>query len=137
MATDNSSYVGRKPRHQVGDPSAVTVRLTRSVADQADTMTVELLDFARSGARLRFTEPADARPFAPGERVTVRLVSENSKFDLELPAAVRWQSAEGPGLWLLGCEFKEQISLEVLGELFLNEILNDGRSLASRAVSSR
>jgi hypothetical protein len=129
--------VGRKPRHQVGDPSAVTVRLTRSVADQAESMTVELLDFARSGARLRFTEPAGARPFAPGERVTVRLVSENSKFDLELPAAVRWQSAEGPGLWLLGCEFKEQISLEVLGELFLNEILNDGRSLASRAVSSR
>lgn len=137
MATDNSDYVGRKPRHQVGDPSAMTVQLTRRGAGQAETMTVELLDFARSGARLRFAEPADARPFSPGERVMIRLVSENSQLDLELPAAVRWQAAEGSGLWLLGCEFKEQISLEMLGELFLNDILCDGGSLVSRAASLR
>lgn len=131
MASDNWNYVGRKPRHQVADPGAVTVRLTRTGVEPPETTMVELLDFARNGVRLRLAERVGARPFVSGDAVLLQLASENSKIDFGRPATVRWQRAEGPGLWQLGCEFKDEVSLETLGELFLNEILSDGGALPS------
>jgi hypothetical protein len=133
MAFDSWNYSGRKPRHQVSDPDAVTVRLSLAGAERAAGVTVELIDFARTGARLRTADSPGEVAFKEGDAVIVRLTSQKSRLDFDLPAVVRWQRAEGPGTWLLGCEFMEVVSLETLGELFLNQILSDDRSVGSQA----
>lgn len=133
MAFDSWNYSGRKPRHQVADPDAVTVRLSRAGAELAEGATVELIDFARTGARVRMADAPSKVAFREGDAVIVRLTSQKTLLDFDLPAVVRWRRAEGPGICLLGCEFMEVVSLETLGELFLNQILSDGRSIGSQA----
>ncbi|HUY89364.1 MAG TPA: PilZ domain-containing protein [Pirellulales bacterium] len=122
------NFVGRKPRHHVADASQVSVRLNRANAEFAGGLTAELIDFARNGAQLRVADEPDAAWPSNGEAVVLELRSEKPGLDIRLPGKIRWQQAEGPGQWLIGCEFDEEVSLETLGELFLAEILSDRRS---------
>ncbi len=91
-------------------------------------MPVELIDFARNGAQLRIAGGPESSCLAKGEVVVLGLRAQKTGLDIRLPGTIRWQQAAGPGQWLVGCEFDEEVPLETLGELFLNEILSDGRS---------
>jgi hypothetical protein len=115
----------------VADSTQVSVRLDRKGAGEADTesLPVQLIDFARNGARLRIAGAPERTCPAKGEAVVLGIRSPRPGLDICLPGTIRWQQAEGPGQWLVGCEFDAEVSLETLGELFLNEILFDGRSL--------
>lgn len=128
MSQEIWNFVGRKPRHQAANASRVTVRLKRGNAQAAADLRAELIDFARSGAQLRVADDANAACPASGEPIVLELLTGKPELDIRLPGKIRWQQAEGPGRWLVGCEFDTEVSLETLGELFLNEILCDGRS---------
>jgi hypothetical protein len=125
MASKYWDYVGRKPRHAVADAGAVAVRLGRPGEKLEECLDAELVDFARNGARLRIVESAGAAWLAEGERAVLHVRSLKPGVDVGLPGTVRWRRADGPGLWLIGCEFEAEVPLETLGELFLNEILSD------------
>lgn len=128
MQPEPWNFVGRKPRHHVADSSQASVRLDCNGSGQGESRPVELIDFARNGAQLRIAGgPASNCPVAD-EKVVLELRSQKAGLDIRLPGTIRWQQAEGPGRWLVGCEFDAEVSLETLGELFLNEILSDGRS---------
>lgn len=128
MQLEPWNFVGRKPRHHVADAGDVSVRLDRVDAANGESPPAELIDFARNGAQLRVSGGRELGCPAKGEKVVLGLRSQKSGLDIRLPGTIRWQQAEGPGQWLVGCEFDEEVPLETLGELFLNEILSDGRS---------
>ena len=136
MPSETWNFVGRKPRHQVADASEVSVHLNRVQRAPAESLAAELVDFARNGARLRVADRPNADLPSIGEAVVLQLRSAKPGLDIRLPGHVRWQQAEGPGQWLVGCEFDEEVSLETLGELFLNEILCDGRTTDDEANSA-
>ena len=85
-------------------------------------MEAELLDLSRSGVRLRVA--ADLKVQEP---ITLRLHDEPSGLRLTRSATVRWKRPEQGDLWLVGCLFDEHVEWEMLGELFLNEVLSTGR----------
>lgn len=136
MSSEIWNFVGRKPRHHVADASQASVRLERAGDESDGGIVAELIDFARNGARLRIIAAPGLPLPAKGEAVVLRLRTLKPGVDIRLPGAVRWQQAEGPGQWLVGCEFQEEVSLETLGELFLNEILSDGREPTEQANSA-
>ncbi|HVW35895.1 MAG TPA: PilZ domain-containing protein [Pirellulales bacterium] len=128
MQPEPWNFVGRKPRHHVADASQASVRLDCNGSDYGESPPTELIDFARNGAQLRISGGAQSACPAAGEKVVLELRSQQAGLDIRLPGTIRWQHAEGPGQWLVGCEFDEEVSLETLGELFLNEILSAGHS---------
>jgi PilZ domain-containing protein len=127
MASKNWDYVGRKPRHLVADADLVAVRLGREGGTPEECLDAELVDFARNGARLRIVDSAGSAWLAEGARAVLHVRSLRPGVDIGLPGTVRWRRGDGPGLWLIGCEFDQEVPLETLGELFLNEILSDGQ----------
>ena len=136
MSSEIWNFVGRKPRHQVADGSQFSVCLNRIEGEPAESLEAKLIDFARHGARLRVADRPNAAWPSNVEAVVLQLRSAKPGLDIRLPGRIRWQQAEGPGLWLIGCEFDQEVSLETLGELFLNEILCDGRSSTADGANS-
>lgn len=123
MSARDWNYFGRKPRHVVSDASLIAARLAPLHGDAASTLNVELIDFARGGARLRAADPGIGW-LAEGAASILQIRSIKPGIDIQLPGRIRWQQAEGPGQWLIGCEFDAEVPLETLGELFLNDILS-------------
>jgi len=112
-------FIGRRPRHQAAVAEAVQVDVERGDDAPTSTVAAELVDFSRHGARVR----AEAA-LAQDELVAIRLRQPTTGLDVALPGAVRWRSQEASGHWLYGCQFKEEVPLEMLGELFLCGILS-------------
>lgn len=115
MSIDDWSFIGRRPRHQ----ATLEVEVVRAAGGQAERLTAELIDLSRHGARLS----AEAA-LAEDEPITIFLPKESTGLDLALSGAVRWRSREEASRWLYGCQFKEEVPLETLGELFLAGILS-------------
>jgi len=113
------SFVGRPPRHQTDRAEAIEVELRRSEGAVPKVVVAELLDFSRQGARLRTEDLLD-----DDEPLIICLRTAESGLDLTLPGAVRWRAQEASGRWSYGCEFTEEVPLEMLGELFLCGILS-------------
>lgn len=112
-------FVARRPRHEATVAKAVRVQLERGNHALPATVSAELVDLSRQGARLR-AEIA----LAEDEAVAIRLRAAATGLDLTLPGAVRWRAQEAGGQWSYGCQFKEEVPLEMLGELFLCGILS-------------
>jgi hypothetical protein len=119
---DNGNITGRRPRHEMAVDEALAIEMRRAPGELPQTAPAEILDLSRQGARLR-------AGVALGEHevVTIYLASGKSSklaLDLHLTGAVRWRKQEADGRWLYGCEFKDELPLETLGELFLCGILS-------------
>lgn len=114
MEAPDRDYVGRFPRHQ-----ALTQIEIERAGRTPSRVTAELLDFSRQGARLR----AEA-VLAPSEPIVILLRNASIGLDLAFPGAVRWCGQDEGGRRLYGCQFKEEVPLETLGELFLAGILS-------------
>jgi hypothetical protein len=119
MYMRNWTPTGRRPRHQATAAEAITIELRRAAGQLPECVAAELLDLSRQGARLR-------APAALGEDedLTFSLRSAQPALDLHLTGVVRWRKQEAVGRWLYGCEFKDELPLETLGELFLSGILS-------------
>jgi hypothetical protein len=115
MRINDWDYVGRGPRHQ----AATQVEIERA-GTPPSCIAADLVDLSRQGARLR-TEPV----LAENEPIVILLRNASIGLDLAFPGAVRWcgQQEEGSRR-LYGCQFKEEVPLETLGELFLAGILS-------------
>jgi hypothetical protein len=79
---------------------------------------VKLVDLSRQGVQLRL-----ASPRKPGENLNIRIQCEESRLDATLRGTVRWQKTAGGERWAVGCIFEEELSYELMGELFLSGIL--------------
>ncbi|HEV3340702.1 MAG TPA: PilZ domain-containing protein [Pirellulales bacterium] len=122
MKINDWEYVGRSPRHQ-----AVTeVEIERAGYAPPARVTADLVDFSRYGARFS-TEPA----LAENEPIVILLRNASIGLDLAFPGAVRWWTRQEDGRRLYGCQFKEEVPLETLGELFLAGILSVQPAAAS------
>ncbi|HVX16219.1 MAG TPA: PilZ domain-containing protein [Pirellulales bacterium] len=113
------SPLGRRPRHSAATAEIVTCELRRAAGELPRVVAAELLDLSRQGTRLR-TEAV----LAPNEVLSICLRSDEPALDLNLTGVVRWRQQEATGRWLHGCEFKGELSLETLGELFLCGVLS-------------
>ena len=93
--------------------------MRRAVGELPEVVEAELLDLSRQGARLR----AEAA-LGENEILTICVRAGQPALDLDLTGAVRWRKQEADSRWSYGCEFKEELPLETLGELFLRGILS-------------
>jgi hypothetical protein len=115
MRINDWDYVGRSPRHQ----AATQVEIERAGVTPPRRLTADLVDFSRQGARLR-AEPV----LAQDEPIIILLRNPSIGLDLAFPGAVRWCGEYDGSRRLYGCQFKEEVPLETLGELFLAGILS-------------
>lgn len=119
MTLQRWAFTGRRPRHAANGDEAVSVSIERPLGSPGGSE-AQLVDLSRQGARLVVGDPP-----AENEPIVFRLSDEHTGIDLALPGAVRWLTKQDDGRWLIGCEFTEELSLEMLGELFLCGILFD------------
>ncbi|HJT34587.1 MAG TPA: PilZ domain-containing protein [Pirellulales bacterium] len=120
MTLQRWAFTGRRPRHPAADDEAVSVSIERPLGSPGTDGEAQLVDLSRQGARLVLGAPP-----AENEPIVFRLSDKHTGIDLALPGAVRWLTKQDDGRWLIGCEFTEELSLEMLGELFLCGILCD------------
>jgi hypothetical protein len=118
MSAQEFCQVVRKPRHQATGDAELRVWLERSDADPAFAAEAQLVDVSRNGLQVQVNSL-----FATGEAIVVRIVSEQAGLDLSLPGTVQWQRAAENGAWSVGCLFPEPLAWEIIGELFLNQVL--------------
>jgi hypothetical protein len=116
MSYDPHSFVVRRPRHVATNDS----RNRFWIEDLTSSLKhdVQLVDFSRNGAKLEL-----ATPITPDSAVNLCLQSADKKLSVSLPGHVRWQRRLAEGHWLLGCLFENEVSYEVIGELFLSGVL--------------
>lgn len=106
----------RMPRHATGDTQSVQV-LLRRIGGKKEFQ-AQLLDLSRNGARLATTSPVPAR-----DEVDLQISGGPNDLDLQLRATVRWcRGSESEG-WQCGLLLSEPLDWEVLGELFLTNVL--------------
>ncbi|HQU46493.1 MAG TPA: PilZ domain-containing protein, partial [Pirellulales bacterium] len=117
MDLPNWSFVGRRPRHQLDGAATVHVEIQWQSSGKPSRQAAELVDFSRQGARFR-----SGAALATGETIGFFLRQPVSGIDLALPGVVRWRANEEADRWLYGCQFREEVPLETLGELFLSGI---------------
>lgn len=115
----NWNTTGRRPRHGLIAAEAVTMEVRREPGEMPQTLAAEILDLSRQGARLRASAAVGEH-----EVLTICLSGAELALDLHLTGVVRWRKQEADGRWLYGCEFKDELPLETLGELFLCGILS-------------
>ena len=108
-------YVGRSPRHQ----AETEVEIERAAGTSPVRLSADLVDFSRQGARLR----AESL-LVENEPIVILLRNASIGLDLAFPGAVRWCGQQDGSRRLYGCQFKEEVPLETLGELFLAGILS-------------
>lgn len=115
----NFNTQGRRPRHEVADAGAPRVEVRRAPGELPQMVAADLLDLSRQGARLRAGT-------ALGEQETLIICLRHVELglDLHLTGVVRWRKQDADGRWSYGCEFKDELPLETLGEFFLCGILS-------------
>lgn len=119
MVYDPRQFVVRRPRHTAVDDSESRIWL-ETVADTPEVRhDLQLVDFSRKGAKLTLNLPV-----APDSDVILHIEATSQGVDLQLPGKVRWQRIEGPGSWVLGCMFEQEVPYEVIGEMFLSGVLS-------------
>jgi hypothetical protein len=115
MKINDWDYVGRSPRHQ----ATIQVEIERAADCPPARVTADLVDFSRHGARF-----STDLVLAENEAIVILLRNASISLDLAFPGAVRWCGQQDGSRWLYGCQFKEEVPLETLGELFLAGILS-------------
>jgi hypothetical protein len=115
----NQQLSGRRPRHEAASAMEVVVEIERAAGALPAVVAAELLDLSRRGVRL-----GSAVALSEGEPLTICLRAAEAALDLPLTGVVRWRKQEASNRWLYGCEFKEELPLETLGEFFLCGILS-------------
>ena len=67
-----------------------------------------------------------ASPVMKGQAVRVRIHDEEAGLDICLAGTIRWQRRTPDNTWAVGCVFDKEIDYTLMGELFLNGILDTG-----------
>jgi len=118
MLTDFLQFVARPPRFQSSGTSRLSVEIQRLSNDDDESFPAELLDFSRHGLKLHVSTP-----LMDGETVTIRFCDNESDFELTQAVTIKWQHECEDGTWDVGGIFFEGIGWEILGEMFLHELL--------------
>ncbi|MFV1965571.1 MAG: PilZ domain-containing protein [Pirellulaceae bacterium] len=121
MAADPRQFVVRRPRHEAVRNDACRAWLEFPHQDLPPVREVELVDLSRHGTQLRY-----ARPIEPGASLCIRIHCDEENLDVALQGTVCWQRTFGPARWAAGFVFAEELSYELMGELFLSGILDMG-----------
>ncbi|MEX2559973.1 MAG: PilZ domain-containing protein [Pirellulales bacterium] len=119
MGFDYAKCWARRPRYEARAGHQAQLRIERS-GRLPPIVPAELINFSRHGARL-----AVGSPLEDGEQFMLLLTHSKAGMALTLAGELRWQAPTDAGGWLMGCEFVTEVSMETLGEMFLNEILDD------------
>ena len=118
MAHQDWGYVVRPPRYDTADDRSLPVAIRRAAGETPECIEAELLNLSRDGFQVRTSVPLDAR-----EAIVLEFQEPDSGLEFTLPGTVCWQQSDGDAVWLHGCRSTRQLDWEILGELFLNQIL--------------
>lgn len=113
---EQESLIVRRPRHEALPDSGCSITLDWIASSRR--LEADLGDVSRLGLRLILDSslPEDAR-------IRLRLEQPANRFSATLPVTVRWSRLGDDGRWAVGCVFDQELSWELMGELFLNGIL--------------
>jgi hypothetical protein len=102
--TNRRGYV----RYQCGPATPGRVQ----VVDGEEWQCVWVLDLSLGGAGLLLSRPLD-----PGVALVLRLRSDRRHKNYDLPARVAHASRQPDGDWIIGCEFDQRLTDELLDAL--------------------
>jgi hypothetical protein len=114
---DDYEFVVRRPRHEAISDSGCLV--TVEWIGGSHVVSAELGDVSRQGLKLI----VDGQ-FPEGVQIRLHLEQPSTHFHVTLPGTVRWSHLQDDGRWAAGCLFDQELSWELMGELFLNGILS-------------
>jgi hypothetical protein len=114
---EDSRFIERRPRHEVLDEN--DCRITVQGSGSPDQWDAELADVSRQGLKLIL-----AARLPEDSRAELCLEQPANQFRVALPVTVRWARVMDDGRWSAGCIFDQELSWELMGELFLNGILS-------------
>ena len=109
-------FVARRPRHEVQPDARCYVQL---IAENEEYYEGQLVDLSRHGLKL-ITDgeiPVDGM-------VRVQAELPIGAVQVSPAATIRWSRLEDDGRWAAGLVFEQELSWEVMGEMFLNGILS-------------
>ena len=114
----------REPRYQLRDGQVASVVLQRAKNCDPRSITAQLLDISRNGAKL--SVPI-CLPFE--EEVDMQIEISDLALSLDISARVRWVRPAGDAMWLLGCVFNRDLSDQGVAKLTSGMCLDRRRSL--------
>src|SRR5690242_5342380 len=114
---DEPGYVVRRPRYEVRPGAECVLVLTNASTGQ--TWRALLGDLSRNG--LKAFGPTD---LSSGMTLQVHAEFPSGLIQFAKVATVRWSKSESDGQRSVGLEFDAELSWEVMGEMFLNNILS-------------
>jgi hypothetical protein len=116
-AMEEDRFIVRRPRHEALPNSTCRVIVEGTGSERA--WDAELTDVSRQGLKLLLDAnlPQDAR-------VCLCLEQPANQFSVTLACTVRWSRLQDDGRWGAGCIFDQELSWELMGELFLHGILS-------------
>ena len=118
MGHQDWGYVARPPRYDTADDQSLQVAIQRAVGETPERIEARLLNLSRDGFQVRTSVPLAAK-----EAIVLKFEEPESGLEFDLPGTVCWEQVQGDGSWVQGCQSARQLDWEVLGELFLNELL--------------
>jgi len=119
MSRDVSSQIVRDPRHRAKDITKAWAEVLRRGGRLPKRLPAMLIDLSRKGIQLRV-----AMLLERGERITVRLLHLPLEEEYALDATVQWMRLADGNTYAVGCQFDDEIDFEILGELFLDGLLD-------------
>jgi hypothetical protein len=113
----DDQFIVRRPRHEV--LPGTTCRITVDWIGSDRAWDVDLTDVSRQGLKLLIDTklPEDSA-------IHLCLEQPANQFSITLACTVRWCRLQDDGRWGAGCIFDQELSWELMGELFLNGILS-------------
>ena len=114
---EDESFVARRPRYEV-EPHA-QCGVTIIVADSNQIVEGQLSDLSRHGMKLVTHDevPADSTVAVHAELPTGRI-------QIAKAATIRWSRLQDDGQWSAGLIFNQELSWELMGEMFLSGVLS-------------
>lgn len=121
MNNDFWNHVARRPRHGGCLAVSLPIELQWGDEENPDTISGRLVDLSRGGIQVAVSLPLESQ-----QPVRVRMRDAEHELNIEVEAVVRWARFNADdNHWHMGLSLAEELDLPVLGELFLNRVLQD------------
>jgi hypothetical protein len=126
---DDKDFVSRRPRHEA--QVDVKCRLLLWLENEGDVWCAQLADLSRQGLRA-----ITHREMPATETVRIQAELTDTLVQLAAAAKVRWVKLQEDGQWTCGLQFEQELSYEVMGELFLSGALSQDMNDSLRMPNS-
>jgi len=114
-----AQFIARHPRFDVVNDENLHVLVEIKVGDKIERLESSLVNISRRGVRLHV--PADLKE---DDHLNLQIRQTNSDLNICRKAQVQWSAQIDEGINVVGCRLASDINWEVMGELFLNDMIS-------------